>query len=490
MDLSAYKRVFFPQNLILVGASEHPEKFGGMYLYAQNEFGFKGRIFPVNRKGGTVQGIPSYKTIGDIPVEGDLAVLAVPAPAVLESVEQCIDNGVKGIQILSAGFKEADAEGKRLENEIVSLTEQAGVKLIGPNCFGIYSPNAGLTLLPGADFPQAPGKVGFFSQSGGGACDVVYSAFGRGVKFSLVVSYGNAAGINAEEMLEYFAQDGETAVVGGYLEGVQDGQRFLKALKACSRKKPVILLKSGLTEQGRRGAAGHTGSMAGTRETWEAAIRSSGVIPAHNMRDLAECLMAFNCLEGFKGNNVGMMAGGGARVVEGLDAASEFNFIAPELTTESAEQLKKLLPMAGANASNPVDLANPNLIPKIINPIMEHLAANDNIDFLFMYQMLFYSLNAQRRLRLKMGDKAPNLEAYREITEKALEIRKTTGKPLAVVLVDIASAANHFEMEHGRLKAREHYTNNHIPCFDTGYQAFSVLRRVQDYYNWRDGVEA
>ncbi|MBW2323528.1 MAG: CoA-binding protein [Deltaproteobacteria bacterium] len=451
IDLSDYRPVFYPQSLAVIGASDSPIKFGGRFLQITLSYGFKGKVYPVNPKGGTIQGLKAYTSVESIPDPVDFAVITVPAPFVLEAIRGCVEKGVKGAEILSAGFKEAGPEGEALEKEVVKAAREGGLRLVGPNCFGIHTPEVGLTLLPGTDFSTTHGPVGFFSQSGGGTCDVVYMALGRNIYFSVVISYGNACDIGAAEMLRYFEADPNTKIVGAYIEGVDDGRAFFEALKSCASKKPVVILKGGLSEQGYRGTLGHTGSMAGSKEAWNAAIKSAGAVSAYDQRDLVECLMAFNCL----------------------------------LDDETTEKIQAYLPPAGGRSGNPVDLANPGIIPATINPIMELLAERDDIDFLVMYQMLFYFLNVQKKLPPEFKGERGNPHVHAELTAKAEEIRTKSGKPLAMVLVDIASDPEHGEVELGRIEARYHYTNQGVPCFDTGYQAFSVLKRVADYYTRR-----
>ncbi len=484
-EYSAYHSIFYPGSLAIIGASDNPVKFGGRFLQLTLSYGFKGSVYPVNPKGGTIQGLKAYTSVEEIPDPVDFAVITVPAPYVLEAVRGCVKKGIKGAEILSSGFKEAGSEGEALEKEVVKTARAGGLRLVGPNCFGVHTPEVRLTLLPGQDFSKTPGPVGFFSQSGGGTCDVIYMALGRNVRFSVAVSYGNACDIGATEMLQYFEADPNTKIIGAYIEGVEDGRSFFEALKSCADKKPVVILKGGLSEQGYRGTLGHTGSMAGTREAWNAAIKSAGAVLAHDQRDLVECLMAFNCLDEFNGGGAGIMAGGGARVVDGLDAASEFGFPVPELDDETTDKIKAYLPPAGGRAGNPVDLANPGIVPALLNPIMELLAARDDINFLVMYQMLFYVLNMTKKTHSELEGERDNPGVHAELTAKAEEIRKKSGKPLAVVLVDIASDPGHGEIELGRIRARDHYTSRGVPCFETGYQAFSVLKRVADYYTRR-----
>lgn len=481
MDLAPYEPIFYPKSLAVIGASNSPMKFGGLFLSALLTYGFKGKIYPINPREKTIQGLTAYASLDSVPDPVDFAAITVPASEVLAAVRACIRKGVKGAEILTAGFREAGPEGAARERELAAEARAGGLRLIGPNGFGLYTPAAGLTLMPGMDFSPTPGPVGFISQSGGGACDMAYMAWGRGVHFSTMVSYGNGCDLAATELLRFFQHDPRTQIVGAYLEGVDDGREFLAALRELATVKPVAILKGGLSDQGHRGTMGHTGSLAGSRAGWNAAIKSANAIPARDLRDLADLLMALVCLDGFTGGRVGILAGGGLRTVDGLDAASEFGFPVPELDPETAAKIQAMLPPAGGRGANPVDLANPVMSPLVINPIMELLAQRPDIDFLVAYQMLFYLLNTARRTRLQSGQDI-KLEYHSQIAAQAMDIRARTGKPLVMVLLDVASAPDHWEMEAGRLEARAYYTARRIPVFDTGLQAFSVLRRVSDHY--------
>ncbi len=481
MTADNYEAIFYPGKLAVIGASENPLKFGGLVMRALTDFGFKGDLYPVNPRGQSILGHKTYAKLQDVPGPVDFAVIAVPAPKVLDAVRSCVDKGVAGAEILAAGFREEGEAGKALERELVLTARAGGLRLIGPNGFGVYSPAAGLTLLPGVDFSREPGPVGLISQSGGGACDAIYMSRGRSVRFSIAVSLGNACDISVTEMLRYFEDDHRTRIVGAYIEGIDDGRDFFNALKGLAAKKPVVILKGGLSEQGPRGAAGHTGSMAGSRQAWEAAIKSAGAVMAKDIKDLTECLMAFNCLEGFSGRSAGILAGGGIRVVESLDWASYHGFLVPELDPETSGRLQALLPPAGGRGANPVDLANPMMSPSVIAPMMEILAKRPDIDFLALYQMLFYHFNEARR----MGSDAFKIEFHHDLAKAAEEVREKTGKPTMVIMPDITSDPEHVYNEKGRMEARLHYTSRKIPCFDSADRAFSVLRRVADYYTGR-----
>jgi len=481
------REIFLPKNLAIIGASNNTTKFGGRFLDTLLQYGFKGKIFPVNPKEKQIQGFQAWPEIEAVPEPVDLAVITVPDKFVLPAITGCARKGIKGVEILSAGFKEAgDTGGAKAEAELINIARKSGMRIIGPNCFGIYCPAGGLTLLPGVDFPRDAGSVGFMSQSGGGACDIVNMGQGRGVRFSVLVSYGNGCDVDAVDLLTYFENDPNTDIVGAYLEGIRDGSAFFDALKSCAQKKPVVIHKGGLTDQGQRGTVGHTGSMAGSKFTWEAAIKSAGAVPAKDIKDLSDCLMAFQCLDGFMGTGAGVLAGGGLRCVEALDAASEFGFTIPLLDEKTKAMMKSLLPPSGGAAGNPVDLAGPQMPPAVIVPMMEALAEKEDIHFLVLYQMLFYILNSLTRdiLGNKGSDKSL-FEYHREFVAAAERLREKMGKYLVVIIPEIASDPHHFEIEQGKLIARQYYTHHRVPCFETGNQAFSILRRVADYYRKR-----
>jgi acyl-CoA synthetase (NDP forming) len=483
VDISNYRSIFYPKSLAIIGATANPMKFGNQFLQANITHGFKGKIYPVNPKGGTIQGLKAYPSVNHIPGKVDLAVITVPISLVPEAIKSCAMKGVKGVEILTSGFRESGSHGEKLENDVLKIARDGGMRIIGPNCFGIYSPKAGLTLLPGGDFSKTPGKTGLFSQSGGGACEVMYSARGRNVNFSVAVSYGNGCDIDATEMLRYFEADPDTLVVGAYIEGVKDGRSFFQALKSCAAKKPVVIFKGGTGEHGNRGTLGHTGSMAGSGQVWEAVIKSAGAVAAHNMRDLVECLMAFNCITDFSGKNAGILAGGGQLAVNALDEAFESGFKIPETDIVTTSRIQSHLPPTGAKGGNPVDLSSPVMPSNVINSILEILSEKNNIDFLVVLQVLFYLFRRDRKIASLSGKKASGIDYHKEITSKIQEIRSKFNKPVSMVLLDVASDPENCEIELEKARVRDYYTAHKIPCFDTAAQAFSVLKRVFDYYN-------
>jgi acyl-CoA synthetase (NDP forming) len=298
--LDELRPMFYPQSHAVIGASSNLAKFGGRYFNTQISYGYRGRLYPVNPQEAEIKGFKAYPRVGDIPGPVEFATISVPAPAVPGVLEECLARGVKAAQILSAGFGEKDEEGKKLEENVKRIARR-GIRVIGPNCFGVYCPAGGLTILPGENLPRESGPVAFMSQSGGYAIRVPQRAAGWGVRFSKEVSYGNAVDINECDLLEYFLEDPETKIICSYLEGVKDGRRFLSLLKKAAAIKPVIIWKGGLTEVGSRAVQSHTASLAGNESVWNTVYAQSGALRVNSLEELLDAVMAFLLMPAIRG---------------------------------------------------------------------------------------------------------------------------------------------------------------------------------------------
>ena len=227
-----FDRIFHPGNIAIIGVSPKGAGFGSGIMSALNSIGFAGGIYPVNPNGGRINGKELYRSLDEIPVQVDFAIIAVPAEHVPQTLEKCRTMGIAGAEILSAGFSESGTtRGEALEDEIRTIAAK-GIRVIGPNCFGIYCPASGLTLLPGPDLSRESGHVAFISQSGGMSIDFAHIGKWMGVKFSKVISFGNGADLRETELLEYLGHDQETKVIAMYMEGVKDGTRVLQGPQA------------------------------------------------------------------------------------------------------------------------------------------------------------------------------------------------------------------------------------------------------------------
>ncbi|MCH8064864.1 MAG: CoA-binding protein, partial [Chloroflexi bacterium] len=242
--------LFHPRSIAVVGASTSQGPGGG-FVTAIKEMGFDGDLYPVNPKADELQGLKCYPRLADVPDAVDYVISCVPVAVVPEMIEEAAGKGVKAIQFFTAGFSETgDAERSEQESSVLARARELGMRVIGPNCLGLYCPATGLSFMPG--LPTEPGPVGMVSQSGANAGDICRTGGARGLRYSKVISYGNAADLTESDFLDYLADDPETTLITCYIEGVKDGQRFLRTLAKAAAAKPVIILKGGRTEAGSR----------------------------------------------------------------------------------------------------------------------------------------------------------------------------------------------------------------------------------------------
>ena len=293
-----YEKIFHPKRIAILGVSLEGTSFnfGNALLLALQAMGFEGEIFPVNPRGGTFAGLNILKKVEDIPGEIDFAIIAVAARMVPESLEACRKKGAAGAEIISSGFSELGTpEGISLEQEIRKIALR-GIRVIGPNCFGIYCPKSGLTFIPNPDLSRESGPVAFLSQSGGMSSDFASTGEWMGIRFSKVVSFGNGADLREIELLQYLGEDPDTRVISMYVEGIKDGESFFQTIKSVAKKKPVIVYKGGLSEAGQRAVVSHTASMGGSRIIWPAILRQVHAIHVHDMQEMAQASLAFSFL--------------------------------------------------------------------------------------------------------------------------------------------------------------------------------------------------
>ncbi len=350
--------VFFsPNSVAVVGASRTPGKVG--YELTKNlKTSFKGRLYPVNPRATEVLGLKAYRSLKEVPDEIDLAVIVVPAPAVPKVAEEAGEKGVKGLIVISGGFKEVGPEGAKLEEELVSVVRKYGMRLIGPNCVGVYVPKTGMNTLflsPERQGYPEHGFIAFLSQSGAFGSAVLDWAAMRGIGISKFVSYGNKADIDEDDVLEYLRDDPDTRVITMYVEGVEDGRAFFKALRETTPVKPVAVLKSGRTEAGARAASSHTGALAGQDVVYSAAFKQAGVIRTYGMEELFDVGLALGMQPPARGGRVAVLTVGGGSGVMATDALSDLGLEVPRLSSRTVEKLRKvLLPIA--SPYNPVDV--------------------------------------------------------------------------------------------------------------------------------------
>ena len=350
--------IFHPRSVAIVGAPRDVRSpRGGGFLLALMEQGFHEQkpLYLVNPNVDEIRGLACYPNLLDTPGPVDHVISSVPARAVEELVDQAIEKGVRSIHFFTAGFAESgEPHLAKLQDEVIGRATAAGIRVIGPNCMGLYVPSEGLAFQSG--FPTEPGRVMGISQSGGNAMEIVFGLAQRGVRFSKLVSFGNGADVDAPELFDYAASDPESDVVISYLEGADNGRALFEALRRCAREKPTIILKGGLTAAGARAAHSHTASLAGSQEIFEAMCRQTGAIRAETMEELLDLLIGVTTnVRHVQGGRAMMVGGGGGFSVLAADAMARVGVELPELAEETTAELRELMPVAGNSIRNPID---------------------------------------------------------------------------------------------------------------------------------------
>jgi acetyltransferase len=350
-DLAAF---FEPRSIAVVGASRDPTKVGGSVVANLRAAGFEGRIWPVNSRGDIVQGLPAIASLLAIDGPVDLAVIAVPAPAVLPALKECVGKGVRGAVVISAGFREAGEAGRTREAELRAWLRGQPIRVLGPNCLGWIRPSRRLNATFAPGMPLA-GGIAFLSHSGALATAILDWARARRLGFSFFATLGNQADLTESDILEAAANDPETRVIVAYLEGLADGRRFFETLRATTARKPVVLLKAGRSPEGGRAVSSHTGALAGSDAAFEAAVRQAGAVRARSVEelfDLARCL-ASQPLP--RGRRLLVVTNGGGLGVIATDAARDAGLEVAALDAPVQARLRAVLPPT-ASLGNPVDL--------------------------------------------------------------------------------------------------------------------------------------
>ncbi len=351
--------LFKPRGVAVIGASRQPGKVGYMVLYNLKN-SYKGPIYPVNPKADEILGLKAYPTILDVPDPVDLAVVTVPAKLVPEVVDQAGRRGVKAVIVISAGFKEVGGEGVELERRLVEVVRKHGMRMLGPNCLGIYSPSTGINatfLDPNKQGLPGKGPIAFISQSGALGAALLDWLDTNQLGLSKFISVGNKADIDEADLLAYLKRDPDTKSIAMYIEGIEpgEGERFRRALEDTTPEKPIVVLKAGRTAAGARAAASHTGSLAGSYQLYDALFRQTGVIQAYDTAQLFEMALALALQPPMLGDRVAIITMGGGSGVMASDNLSERGLNVVELSKATQEKLRKvLLPIASPR--NPVDV--------------------------------------------------------------------------------------------------------------------------------------
>lgn len=345
---------FKPSSVAVIGASTDPHKDGNVILQNILDSDFAGEIYPINPRADEVLGIKAYPSVIDVPGKIDLAVLIIPAKFCVKAMQDCASKGVKAVIIEAMGFSEVGGEGVLLQDQIVAIAKESGIRVMGPNCTGIVSRDITTTFFPIKDVPK--GNVVLIGQSGllaaGMASDIVVN---RNLNINKICSIGNKCDVNENDLLEYFGNDPETEVISMYLESIANGVEFVPIAKKVAAQKPVIFLKGGRTDAGAKAAMSHTGSMASNSRIVDAAIRQTGCIKADDFTEIKDFAKVFSTQPVPKGNRIAIVTAAGSVGVVVSDICAEYGLEMPKLSLKTIEKLKDVFP-ENMPPANPVDL--------------------------------------------------------------------------------------------------------------------------------------
>ncbi|HIE50148.1 MAG TPA: CoA-binding protein [Armatimonadetes bacterium] len=346
--------LFTPQSVAVIGASTQPGKVGHSIFRNMLQYGFSGPVYPINPKTTELLGVRCYPSILQVPGEVELALVVVPARIVPQVLAECGEKKVQAAVIISAGFKEVGAKGAQLEREVVDIARKYNLRVLGPNCLGVIVTSSGLNASFAAGMPL-PGPIAFMSQSGALCTAILDWALAEGVGFSKFVSLGNKADLCETDFLRAWEEDAETKVILAYLEGIANGPEFMQVAQEVSRRKPVIIVKSGGTAAGARAASSHTGTLAGSERAYEAAFQQTGVIRARSVEELFDYALAFAYQPRPRGSRLAIVTNAGGPGIMATDACERAGLTLASLRGETVEHLRQHLPPAG-NFYNPVDV--------------------------------------------------------------------------------------------------------------------------------------
>ena len=352
-DLSA---VFEPRSVAIIGASTTPGKAGFNILENLLRLGYKGKVYPVNPKAEEILGLKAYPAVDQIPGQVDAVIIATPARVVVDVIRDCAKKGVKAAIIISSGFSEESEEGKRLEEEIIEIAREAGIRVVGPNTTGVFNAENRLTSSFVPVDRVTSGNVAFIAQTGlflGVLFEHILSSQRFGI--SKVAGLGNKADVDDADILKYLAGDAQTEVVAMYIEGLGDGRRFLEAAREVAREKPIVVFKAGTTAAGAEAALSHTASLAGRVEVFEAACKQAGILRVHSFEELLDVVKAFSFLPLPRGSRVAVIHFTGAGCVIAADACQREGLELAELSPATVEAIGEITP-AWHRIRNPVDL--------------------------------------------------------------------------------------------------------------------------------------
>ncbi len=449
-------KFFNPQSIAIIGATRKEGKVGRVIVENMKKR-FKGKIYPVNPKYEEVLGLKCYRSVKDIPDQIDLVVIVVPAPIVPQVLREAGEKGVKAAIIISGGFRETGTEeGKKLEEEIVNISREYGIRIIGPNCLGIYDNWSGVDtfFLPDEKMRRPPrGYISFISQSGAFASALLDWMAYHNIGVSRAVSYGNKVDIDDIDLIDYFKDDEKTKIIIMYLEGLKPGQGrlFIEKAREVVEKKPIVIYKAGKTSRGSAAAASHTAALAGNYQLYKAAIKQAGLIEATSFDEIMDFAKTLLTQPLMRGNRVYVVTDAGGVGVMLTDALSSEGFYMPRTPSDLKEELRKILP-PHCIVENPIDLTGDTDDDRYIN-VLEKLLPRNDVDAIVVVAL----------------PQVPGIKG--KVFDYLIHAKEKYGKPILTILIGSEEAE----------KFKAYLEDNGIPVFESPERAAKALKALYTY---------
>jgi len=427
MDLSCFLK---PDSVAVIGATERPGSWGSFIMGGLLSWGYQGRIYPVNPKGGTVYGFQAYPNVRDIPTEVELAILTIPAEHVEAAIRDCGEKRVKGVTIITAGYAEAEADGRSREEGLRALAHAHGMRLLGPNVSGTMNLHVGFNAAASPARHLHPTPLAAVCQGGYAFYDILALGFPRSMGVGQFIHTGNECDLTVTDFLDHFGHDPEVKAVLMYLETIRDGRRFIEVASEVSRMKPVVVYKAGKTTGGARAAASHTGALAGRAALFEGVLAQAGLIVAPSMEMLLPLGHALVEHPPMAGKRVGIATMGGSWGVVLSDAIEEAGLCVPELSASLQASLRGLGMPTRASTRNPVDIGASGLYLDIqaMIAIGETMLASGELDALVLHGL--------GRPGLSGPDTSDAARIYMEIEKQVINgyhrLEQTYGRPVVI----------------------------------------------------------
>ncbi len=472
-------KIMKPTSIAVVGASTKEHTIGSDIMKRLQEYKFTGKIYPVNPKGGVIEGLQAYTNVNEIPGDVDLAIIVVNAKFVLDTIDQCHTKGIKGLCIITAGFKETGKEGAELEKQLLNKVREYGMRCVGPNCLGVVNTHKDIRM-DGCFAESLPerGNIGFVSQSGALGGGILNILKDLNLGFAQFISIGNQADVNAETALEYWENDEDVKQILLYMESIQNPANFRKLASRITKKKPVLALKAGRSAAGASAASSHTGSLAGADKAANALLMQSGVIREYSLKNLFSTAKVFANCPIPKGDRVAIITNSGGPGIMATDAVCEYGMQMAKISDETKDKLRSFLPSA-ASVKNPIDMIASAPIEHY-KQTLETVIADDNVDMIMVIYLPFLGLKdidvakAVMEIKAKYPHK-PVIGVFMTKNEFFTKLSDmNVNMPFFMYAEEAADGFNRLNQQRLWMNRRE----GKMPCFDVDRErAANIIRK-------------